>query len=160
MTAAALGVALDLRRCPIVLIESDDIGSLGWVKPRSPPSIVQSDHRLTEKEFMRETKATFKLASSFRTGAKPTIPISSLGRYGMPSDGVSFQHAGSKARLEGLEDNFEDYSLNTVDARAGKFEFRIRSSFVRSTLGYAYISTTSLYAGICERGPSSGSEAS
>jgi len=149
MTAAALGVALDLRRCPIVLIESDDIGIIG-VGEATIPTIHWFNQiiGLDEKEFMRETKATFKLGIEFQGWAKPDHTyIHPFGRYGMPSDGVSFQHRWIKARLEGLEDNFEDYSLNTVAARAGKFEFPASDPrSLLSTLGYAYHFDASLYA--------------
>jgi tryptophan halogenase len=149
MTAAALAQAIDVRRCQIVLIESDDIGIIG-VGEATIPTIHWFNQiiGLDEKEFMRETKATFKLGIEFQNWAKPGHTyIHPFGRYGFPSDGVSFQHRWIKARLDGLADNFEVYSLNTVAARAGKFEFPAtdaRSIF--STLGYAYHFDASLYA--------------
>src|SRR5438128_1286852 len=62
MTAAALAQAIDVRRCQIVLIESDDIGIVG-VGEATIPTIHWFNQAigLDEKEFMRETKATFKL---------------------------------------------------------------------------------------------------
>jgi tryptophan halogenase len=97
---------------------------------------------------MRETKATFKLGIEFQNWAKPDHSyFHPFGRYGFPGDGVSFQHRWIKARLEGLDDNFEDYSLNTVAARAGKFEFPATDPrSILSTLGYAYHFDASLYA--------------
>ena len=57
MTAAALAQAVDLRRCRIVLIESDDIGTIG-VGEATIPTIHWFNQivGLNEKEFMRETK--------------------------------------------------------------------------------------------------------
>jgi tryptophan halogenase len=149
MTAAALAQAVDLRQCPVVLIESDDIGTIG-VGEATIPTIHWFNQivGLNEKEFMRETKATFKLGIEFQNWAKPNHTyIHPFGRYGFPADGVSFQHRWIKARLEGLEENFEDYSLNTVAARAGKFEFPATDPrSLLSTLGYAYHFDASLYA--------------
>ncbi|MDP9011944.1 MAG: tryptophan 7-halogenase [Pseudomonadota bacterium] len=149
MTAAALAQALDLRRCSVVLVESDEIGIVG-VGEATIPTIHWFNQivGLNEKEFMRETKATFKLGIEFRNWAKPDHSyIHPFGRYGFPNDGVSFQHRWIRARLGGMTDNFEDYSLNTVAARAGKFQFP--SSDPRSllsTLGYAYHFDAGLYA--------------
>jgi tryptophan halogenase len=149
MTAAALAQAVDSRQCQIVLIESDDIGIIG-VGEATIPTIHWFNQivGLNEKEFMRETKATFKLGIEFRNWAKPNHTyFHPFGRYGFPGDGVSFQHRWIKARLEGLDDNFEDYSLNTVAARTGKFEFPATDPrSILSTLGYAYHFDASLYA--------------
>jgi len=149
MTAAALSQAVDLRRCHVALIESDDIGTIG-VGEATIPTIHWFNQivGLNEKEFMRETKATFKLGIEFQNWTKPNHTyIHPFGRYGFPSDGVSFQHRWIKARLEGLEENFEEYSLNSVAARAGKFEFPASDPrSLLSTLGYAYHFDASLYA--------------
>jgi tryptophan halogenase len=149
MTAAALAQAVDLRRCSIVLIESDDIGTIG-VGEATIPTIHWFNQvvGLNEKDFMRETKATFKLGIEFQNWTKPNHTyFHPFGRYGFAGDGVSFQHRWLRARLEGLEDNFEDYSLNTVAARSGKFEFPAADPrSILSTLGYAYHFDASLYA--------------
>jgi tryptophan halogenase len=149
MTAAALAQAVDLRRCGISLIESDDIGIIG-VGEATIPTIHWFNQLvgLNEKEFMRETKATFKLGIEFRNWARPNHTyFHPFGRYGLPNDGVSFFHRWFKASLEGLHDNFEDYSLNTVAARSGKFEFPANDPrSLLSTLGYAYHFDASLYA--------------
>jgi tryptophan halogenase len=149
MTAAALAQAIDRRQCQVALIESDDIGIIG-VGEATIPTIHWFNQivGLNEKEFMRETKATFKLGIEFRDWAKPGHSyIHPFGRYGFPSDGVAFQHRWIKAQLDGLAENFEDYSLNTVAARAGKFEFPTADPrSLLSTLGYAYHFDASLYA--------------
>jgi tryptophan halogenase len=149
MTAAALAQAIDRRQCQVSLIESDDIGIIG-VGEATIPTIHWFNQivGLNEKEFMRETKATYKLGIEFRNWAKPGHGyIHPFGRYGFPGDGVSFQHRWIKARLDGLAENFEDYSLNTVAARAGKFEFPATDPrSLLSTLGYAYHFDASLYA--------------
>src|ERR1700692_1109905 len=119
MTAAALAKVNSPPQFTITLIESDDIGIIG-VGEATIPTIHWFNKLigLDEKEFMRETKATFKLGIEFQNWAQPnTTYIHPFGRYGFPNDGVSFQHRWIKARLDGLADNFEVYSLNTVAAR-------------------------------------------
>ncbi|MGB6308187.1 MAG: tryptophan halogenase family protein [Steroidobacteraceae bacterium] len=149
MTAAALAQALDLRQCPVTLIESDDIGIIG-VGEATIPTIHWFNKfvGLNEKEFMKETHASYKLGIEFKDWAYPGHRyFHPFGRYGFPSDGISFQHRWLRARLEGHPDNFEDYSLNTVAALHGKFEFPATDPrSLLSTLGYAYHCDASLYA--------------
>src|ERR1700712_5039823 len=149
MTAAALAQTVDLRLCSLTLIESDDIGTIG-VGEATIPTIHWFNQLigLDEMEFMRETQATFKLGIEFVDWASPASSyFHPFGRYGFPADGISFQHRWLRARLEGLVDNFEDYSLNTVAARAGRFEFpAAEQRSILSTLGYAYHFDASLYA--------------
>ena len=107
----------------ITVIESPEIGPVG-VGEATIPTIHWFNQivGLNEKEFMRETKATFKLGIEFQNWAKPDHSyFHPFGRYGFAGDGVSFQHRWIKARLEGLEENFEEYSLNSVAARAALF---------------------------------------
>jgi tryptophan halogenase len=97
---------------------------------------------------MRETHATYKLGIEFVgwSGSRASY-LHPFGRYGFPSDGISFQHRWLKAKLAGLDDDFEEYSLNTVCARAGKFQ--LPSNDQRSllaTMGYAYHFDAGLYA--------------
>ena len=149
MSAAALANAVDLRQCSIDLVESDEIGIIG-VGEATIPTIHWFNQviGLDEREFMRETKATFKLGIEFvGWSASRDSYLHPFGRYGFPSDGISFQHRWLKARLGGLDDNFEDYSLNTVAARAGKFQFPSNDSrSLMATMGYAYHFDASLYA--------------
>src|SRR5690242_18208630 len=141
MTAAALGQALDARQCQIALVESDEIGTIG-VGEATIPTIHWFNKivALEEREFMRYTRATFKLGIEFRDWTRPGHTyFHPFGRYGAPQDGVAFQHRWLKAHMEGLADNFEDYSLNTVAARAGKFSFPAADPHSPlATLGYAY----------------------
>ena len=149
MTAAALAQAVDPRLCRIALVESDEIGTIG-VGEATIPTIHWFNRiaGIDEKQFMRETQATFKLGIEFPDWAKPGHSyFHPFGRYGAAGDGVSFQHRWFKARLGGLEDDFQDYSLNTVAARAGKFEFPATDArSVLSTMGYAYHFDAGLYA--------------
>jgi len=149
MAAAALAQAVDLRRCTIALVESDEIGIIG-VGEATIPTIHWFNRiaGIDEQQFMRETQATFKLGIEFPNWARPGHTyFHPFGRYGFANDGVSFQHRWLKARRGGLDDDFADYSLNTVAARAGKFEFPATDPrSLLSTLGYAYHFDAALYA--------------
>ena len=149
MSAAALVQAVDSKQCSIHLVESDDIGIIG-VGEATIPTIHWFNQivGLDEREFMRETKATFKLGIEFGgwSAARKSY-LHPFGRYGLPTDGISFQHRWLRARIEGLDDDFEDYSLNTAAARAGKFQFPSKDArSLLATLGYAYHFDASLYA--------------
>lgn len=149
MTAAALAQALDMRRCSVSLVESDDIGIIG-VGEATIPTIHWFNQLigLDEKDFMRKTQATYKLGIEF-VGWTPQRAsyLHPFGRYGAPADGPTFQHRYIRARLEGAKEDFEQYSLTTAAARAGKFEFPSTDPrTLLSTLGYAYHFDASLYA--------------
>lgn len=149
MTAAALVQAVDQQQTTIHLVESDAIGIIG-VGEATIPTIHWFNQiiGLEEREFMRETKATFKLGVEFVGWSNNRQRyLHPFGRYGFPSDGISFQHRWLKGRLDGLDDNFEDYSLNTVAARTGKFQYPSNDPrSLMATLGYAYHFDASLYA--------------
>lgn len=149
MTAAALAQAVDFRQCSVTLVESNAIGTVG-VGEATIPTIHWFNRLigLDEREFMLSTQATFKLGIEFRDWAKPGHAyFHPFGVYGAAQDGVAFQHRWFKARREGLTDNFEEYSLSTIAARAGKFAFPSTDPrSILSTLGYAYHLDSSLYA--------------
>ncbi len=149
MTAAALSKAGENRLFDITLVESDEIGIIG-VGEATIPTIHWFNQLigLDESEFMRATQATYKLGIEFVDWARPGHRyFHPFGRYGAPPDGVMFQHRFIRARLEGLTDSFEDYSLTTKAALAGRF--LLPNDDPRSwlsTLGYAFHFDASLYA--------------
>ena len=148
MTAAALAKAVDPQLCRIDLIESDEIGIIG-VGEATIPTIHWFNQLLglDEAEFMRETKATYKLGIEFRDWARPGHAyFHPFGRFGGPNDGTAFHHRWIKARLEGLDTDLARYSLTTQAAKAGKFAFPARDpKTLLSTLGYAYHFDAGLY---------------
>ncbi len=78
VAAAALSKRLQ-GLIEVVLIESEEIGTVGVGESTVPP--VQLFHNLLgidEQEFMKATDATFKLAISFETGGRLAISISTL----------------------------------------------------------------------------------
>jgi len=149
MTAAALSRALHGSGRAIKLVESDEIGTIG-VGEATIPTIHWFNQLvgLDEAEFLRETKATYKLGVQF-TGwnGEGSRYLHPFGKFGPPGDGVMFLHRLIRARLGGLEAGTEDFSFTAQAARAGRFAPPVGDPrSLRSTLGYAYHFDAGLYA--------------
>lgn len=123
MTAAALGRFLKDGHTRVTLVESEAIGTVG-VGESTIPQINMFNRMLglDENDFVRKTKATFKLGIDFvdwlEIGQSYHHPF---GPYGVDMEGVSFHAYWLKARALGLEDDLGAYSLQTVGARQSKF---------------------------------------
>jgi tryptophan halogenase len=149
MTAAALSRALAGSGRTISLIESDEIGTVGVGEATIPTihwfnQIVGFD----EKQFMAETKATWKLGIEFQGwNGDGTQYLHPFGTFGPPGDGVMFLHRLIRGRLSGMEAPTEQFSLTAQAARAGRFTHPVsdRRSLL-STLGYAFHFDAGLYA--------------
>jgi tryptophan 7-halogenase len=149
MTAAALAQAAP-HLFEITLVESDEIGIIG-VGEATIPTIHWFNQMvgLDAEQFMRDTRATFKLGIEFvdwyAVGERYMHPF---GRYGLPADPVPFHHRWIRARrATDRRFDFEHFALATIAARAGRFA--LPSSDPRSplaNLGYAYHFDASLYA--------------
>jgi len=154
MTAAALARALQGSGRTISLVESEEIGTVG-VGEATIPTIHWFNQivGLDEAEFLRETKATYKLGIAFHgwSGEGSTY-IHPFGTYGPPGDGVMFLHRLIRARLGGLEAATEDFSLAAQAARAGRFAKPVGDPrSLLSTLGFAYHFDAGLYARFLRR---------
>ncbi|KAA9130451.1 tryptophan 7-halogenase [Marinihelvus fidelis] len=142
-TAAAalvrqLGALLD-----ITLVESDAIGTVGVGEATIPT--FRTFHALIgvdEREFMRETKATFKLGISFedwdRLGERYIHPFGEVGKSTWMGD---FQHMWLMAKDRGEAGELGDYCFEHVAARAGKFAVAEGSK-----INYAYHLDAGMYA--------------
>ena len=148
MTAAALAASFG-PALSITLLESEEIGTVG-VGEATIPTIHWFNELigLDEPEFLRATKATFKLGIEFvgwrRPGHRYFHPF---GQYGATLPGVAFHHRWLKARADGEDLALADLSLATRLAAENRFarpQGEARS--ILSTLGYAYHFDASLYA--------------
>lgn len=149
MTAAALARLVKTPRISIQLIESAEIGTVG-VGESTLPHIRAFNERLgiDEAEFMKATRATFKLGIQFedwgRIGDRYIHPF---GDYGMPGGDAPFHHYWLKASAEADVGPIDDYSLPIVAARQGRFAPPSEDArSLMSTYGYAYQLDASLYA--------------
>ena len=149
MAAAALSTALKPRQCRIVLVESDEIGTVGVGEATIPP--IQLFNKLLgvdECEFVRETQGTFKLGIEFvgwlREGERYFHPF---GRYGDDFGLTPFHQQWLRARALGSVTPLDAWSLNHQAAYRGRFEIPTpQSGRVFSTFSWAYHFDASLYA--------------
>jgi tryptophan 7-halogenase len=150
MSAAALRRRLPQDDYAVTLIESDDIGTVGVGEATLPHIKIFNDMLgLNEAQFMRETKATFKLGIQFCDWDRPgDAYIHPFGAFGEPWGGVEFQHYWFRAQREGASPApLQDFSYSVVAARNDKFEFPNEDpKSIRATYAYAYHFDAGLYA--------------
>lgn len=149
MTAAALTKAFKPEFCTVRLIESDEIGIVG-VGEATLPQVRDFNEflGLDEREFMRETNATFKLAIQFRNWARIGDDyFHPFGIHGQAINGVPFAQYWQRARLNGDTSSLEDYAYSIAACRSSKFDFPSDDErSVKSTYSYAYHFDAILYA--------------
>lgn len=150
MTAAALAKILQGKVCEIELVESEDIGTVG-VGEATIPQIGTFNRTLgiDENDFVRRTKGTFKLGIEFvNWGAKGQRYIHPFGPYGLDMEGVSFHAYFLKHHGENYDcQTTEQYSLQAVAARAGKFMRPINAgNSPLSRIAYAFHFDAGQYA--------------
>jgi tryptophan halogenase len=142
LTAAALSKQLG-KLLDIVLVESDDIGTVGVGEATIPP--IRVFHKLLgidEQEFMRFTSATFKLGISFENwGNIEESYIHSFGVTGKGSYLADFQHFWLRGLREGITAPFSGYCYELQAAKAGRF-----ATSEKSNINYAYHFDATLYA--------------
>lgn len=128
--AVAAGLSQQLGQLiEIELIESEDIGTVGVGEATIPP--MRSYHRIAgidEKEFMRETSATFKLGILFRGWRdQDTEYMHSFGEVGKPTTWLThFHHLWLEGRERGLAGPLDQYCLEAAASWEHKFAFSDR----------------------------------
>lgn len=149
MTAAALCHIFEEASLEIILIESEQIGTVG-VGEAALPHLRYFNERLgiNEHEFMRETKATYKLGIEFSEwGRLNDSYIHPFGEFGFKTDGIPFYHYWLKAKLAGYDVPIDDFSLPVLMARESKFAYpsSVEHS-IYSTYSYSFHLDSSRYA--------------
>jgi len=151
MSAAGIRRRLETKDYTVTLIESDEIGTIGVGEATLPHIKTFNDMLgIDEAQFMRETRATFKLGIQFRDwNQSGDCYIHPFGAFGEPWGGVEFQHHWLKAQQAGHQSfSIQDFSYSVVAARSNVFEFPNEDSkSIRSTYSYAYHFDAGLYAG-------------
>ena len=124
MTAAAIMRVLGaMPGLSVTLVESEAIGTVG-VGEATIPQIIGFNRLLglDEMQFMRETRATYKLGIEFvdwlRVGHAYVHPF---GSFGLDMLGIEFQHFFLRGASLGESARIDDYSIAAVAAKAGKF---------------------------------------
>ncbi len=133
----------------IELIESDAIGTVGVGEATIPPiQVFNNLAGVDEQEFLRDTKATIKLAIEFQNwGAIGDRYLHGFGFIGRKVGAISFQHVYLKGLAHGVAGPISDYSLNNMAAAAGRFNrlAKIEGAPLPG-ITYAYHFDASLYA--------------
>ena len=132
----------------IVLVESDEIGTIGVGESTIPP--IRTLHRLIridEQEFMRATAASFKLGISFENWKRPGDRyIHSFGFNGKSTWACEFHHFWLHSLTRGIQSELGDYCLEMQAAKAGKF-----ATSPESDINYAYHLDAAVYAKFLRR---------
>lgn len=148
MTAAALAHKLAALPIRISLIESDAIGTVG-VGEATVPHIRFFNHTLgiDEAEFMRATRATFKLGIEFKDWARiGDSYLHPFGAYGEPVGGTDFHQHWLRMAQQGEAADLGNYSLPVQAALHNRFAAPAADSrSLLSTYSYAYQFDAGLY---------------
>lgn len=148
MTAAALSATFGTT-VAIILLESDAIGTVG-VGEATIPTIHWFNELigLDEAEFVRATKASFKLGIEFVDWARPDSRyFHPFGRYGVDLGPVPFHQCWLRAQADGASRPLSAFSLAARLAEDGRFAKPVNDPrSILSTLGYAYHFDAGLYA--------------
>jgi tryptophan halogenase len=149
MTAASLSRLLK-NKYAIRLVESDEISTVGVGESTIPMiRLFNNVLGINEDEFMRETKATFKLGIEFADWGKVGERyMHGFGKFGQDLWTVDFFQYWLKAWQAGKAPDLEHYSINRMAAKAGKF-MRPTNEVANSPLAdivYAFHLDAGLYA--------------
>lgn len=156
MAAAAFSKYFNDGKRRFTLVESDAIGTVGVGEATIPP-IANFNHMLdiSESEFLRATKGSFKLGIEFvNWGQIGESYFHPFGEYGQHIHGIAFHQLYlrefARAKANGGPERLGDisnYSMSSVAARHGKFaRVKPESQSLAKQIGYAYHFDAGLYA--------------
>jgi tryptophan halogenase len=149
MTAAALAQLLKNRYCPVRLIESEEIGTIGVGEATIPQiNIYNRMLGLDENDFVRNVQGTFKLGIQFRDWTRlGHTYFHPFGALGVDMEGVSFHAYWLKLHQLGEAPELIDYSLQALAAMQGKFMRPVNAgNSPLSKIAYAFQFDAVLYA--------------
>ena len=124
MAAAALSRLTGNGVTEVVLVESEEIGTVGVGEATIPPiRTFNAMLGIDENDFVAATQGSFKLGIEFagwsREGQSYIHPF---GAYGADIDGVKFHQVWLALRAAGLPLPLDDFSLCTTAARLNRFQ--------------------------------------
>jgi tryptophan halogenase len=145
MSAALLKRVL-AAEVDVELVESDAIGIVGVGEATIPPiQLFNNVLGLDEAEFLRETKASIKLAIRFENWRVPGERYyHTFGSPGRSQAFCHFHHYWTRAELAGHPSYLWDYDLNYLCAEAGKFA-KLKVNDPVWEMQYAYHFDATLY---------------
>lgn len=149
MSAAALASVVTGKVCEVILVESDEIATVG-VGEATIPAIQEFNDKLglVESDMMEKTGATFKLGIEFIDWRKKgSTYIHPFGAFGEKIAGTDFHQQWVRSLQNGKAKPLEAYSFAIQAARQQKFEFPATDpSAIESSFAYAYHLDAGLYA--------------
>ena len=150
--SAALLTKLLGNAIQIELIESEEIGRIGVGEATIPPiRHLNEALGIDEADFLRETKATIKLAIKFENWFKQGESyFHTFGTAGTSSAFCQFHHYWVRAKQLGDTSSLWDFDLNYLCATANKFAPIVSREPILEML-HAYHFDASLYAAYLRR---------
>lgn len=148
MAAAALSALLE-RGVEIVLIESDEIGTVGVGEATIPPLIAfNSMLGIDEDEFLAATQGTFKLGIEFVDwGASGERYFHPFGPHGQDLRGVAFHQLYLREAAQQPLADIAEWSMSATAAQRGRFARPGPDARLPlSQLAYAFHFDAGLYA--------------
>ncbi|MEN9855255.1 MAG: hypothetical protein RLZZ157_381 [Pseudomonadota bacterium] len=123
MAAAALSRLKAGRNVQILLIESEQIGTVGVGEATIPPFLdFNRLLEINEAEMLSAVQGSFKLGIQFvNWGKLGDSYIHPFGNYGYQFDGVSFHHVWHKYRQAGDPRPIQVFNMETMAAHFGRF---------------------------------------
>jgi len=149
MAAAALSRYLDNGYTKTVLIESDEIGTIGVGEATIPPLVTfNAMLGLNENEFVAATKATFKLGVEFvNWGEAGQRYFHPFGRFGQDLQGVQFHQLYLRERSRRQIEDISAWAMSGVAASLGRYARPgIEARPPLTDLKYAFHFDAGLYA--------------
>lgn len=155
MTATALR-ALLYPELTIEVVESAEIGIIGVGEATIPPFRAHNALLgIDEREFVRNTQATFKLGIEFRDWARPgDAYIHGFGKLGLDLGDQPFHQYWLRAMHAGAAKDIGEYSFNVQAARQSRFMVTPEDAPKNTPLEdivYAYHFDATLYAHYLQR---------
>lgn len=149
MTAAALSKKLKNILQSLVLVESEEIGTVGVGEATLPHiRFFNESLGIEESAFMKQTEATFKLGIEFfGWGKEGESYIHPFGDFGQDINGIPFYQHWLKLKQADDEQTLDDYAYGIVAARYARFQYpHSGKTTLQQSFGYAYQFDSSLYA--------------
>jgi tryptophan halogenase len=150
MAAAAFAKVLgEMPGLVIELVESDEIGIVGVGEATIPQiNFFNALIGLDERDFVRSTRATYKLGIEFRDWVRPGHRyVHPFGFYGIDMLGIDFHHFWLKGQALGDPHPLDVYSLGAVAGLEGRFDHPRpdQPKSPLSRIGYAFQFDATLY---------------
>jgi tryptophan halogenase len=156
MAAAAVARFFDDGRRTVKLIESDTIGTVGVGEATIPPiANFNAMLDIREDEFLRATRATYKLGIEFvNWGCQGDRYFHPFGGFGQSFHGIAFHqlYLRERARAAASAGKIGEYSMSTAAAMSGKFGRPTPGAkSLVNQIAYAYHFDAGLYAAFLRR---------